>query len=117
MTTPQIHTETLPNGLTLLAREMHGAPVVNLQIWVRVGSADERPGEEGLDLEGLLTQLETQLLKDALNRTGGNRTEAAKKIGVSRRTLHRKDHPGVRNHRAAEASLSHRSAKNLDSHG
>jgi zinc protease len=48
LTTPQIHTETLPNGLTLLAREMHGAPVVNLQIWVRVGSADERPGEEGL---------------------------------------------------------------------
>jgi zinc protease len=43
-----IHFETLPNGLTLLAREMHAAPVVNLQIWVRVGSADERPGEEGL---------------------------------------------------------------------
>ena len=48
MTTPVIHFETLPNGLTLLAREMHAAPVVNLQIWVRVGSADERPGEEGL---------------------------------------------------------------------
>ena len=27
---------------------MHGSPVVNIQIWVRVGSADERPGEEGL---------------------------------------------------------------------
>ena len=48
MATPQIHFETLPNGLTLLAREMHSAPVVNLQIWVAVGSADERPGEEGL---------------------------------------------------------------------
>lgn len=26
----------------------------------------------------------------ALNETGGNRTEAAKKLGISRRTLHRR---------------------------
>jgi zinc protease len=38
----------LPNGLTLLVRESHRAPVVELQIWAGVGSADERPGEEGL---------------------------------------------------------------------
>ena len=39
---------TLPNGLTLLLRESHRDPVVELQIWADVGSADERPGEEGL---------------------------------------------------------------------
>ncbi len=39
---------TLPNGLTLLLRESHRDPVVELQIWAGVGSADERPGEEGL---------------------------------------------------------------------
>jgi zinc protease len=38
----------LPNGLTLLLRESHRSPVVELQIWACVGSADERPGEEGL---------------------------------------------------------------------
>lgn len=38
----------LPNGLTLLLRESHRDPVVELQIWAGVGSADERPGEEGL---------------------------------------------------------------------
>ena len=38
----------LPNGLTILLRESHRAPVVELQIWAGVGSADERPGEEGL---------------------------------------------------------------------
>lgn len=38
----------LPNGLTILLRESHRAPVVELQIWADVGSADERPGEEGL---------------------------------------------------------------------
>jgi len=38
----------LPNGLTILLRESHRAAVVELQIWANVGSADERPGEEGL---------------------------------------------------------------------
>jgi len=38
----------LPNGLTLLLRESHHAPVANIQLWVGVGSADERDGEQGL---------------------------------------------------------------------
>jgi len=45
---PTIHYEVLPNGLTVLLRETHVTPVANLQIWAKVGSADERPGEEGL---------------------------------------------------------------------
>ncbi len=48
MSEPRIHFETLPNGLTLLLREAHAAPVASLQIWTRVGSADERPHEAGL---------------------------------------------------------------------
>lgn len=43
-----IHLETLPNGLTLILREVHVAPVAEIQVWANVGSADERPGEEGL---------------------------------------------------------------------
>ena len=43
-----VHYEVLPNGLTLLLYEAHLAPVANLQIWAKVGAADERPGEEGL---------------------------------------------------------------------
>lgn len=42
------HRHILPNGLTLLLRESHRDPVVELQIWAGVGSADERPDEEGL---------------------------------------------------------------------
>ena len=38
----------LPNGLTVLVEENHAAPVAALQVWVRVGSADELPGEAGL---------------------------------------------------------------------
>ncbi len=37
---PAIRTR-LPNGFTLVSEESHAAPVVALQAWVRVGSADE----------------------------------------------------------------------------
>ncbi len=40
--------EALANGLTLLLCETHAAPVAEIQIFVRAGSADERPGEAGL---------------------------------------------------------------------
>jgi len=40
--------KTLPNGLGLLLRESHLAEVAEFQIWAKVGSADERPGEAGL---------------------------------------------------------------------
>lgn len=38
----------LANGLTLLAMEDHSAPVVAVQVWMRVGSAHEVPGQTGL---------------------------------------------------------------------
>ena len=47
-TAPPTLFERLPSGLTLLLRESHRSPVVELQIWAGVGSADERKGEEGL---------------------------------------------------------------------
>ncbi len=37
----------LPNGLTAILRESHTAPVVALQVWVGVGSADETPKQSG----------------------------------------------------------------------
>jgi len=43
-----IRCEVLPNGLSVLLCEAHLAPVVELQIWANVGSADERPDEAGL---------------------------------------------------------------------
>ena len=38
----------LPNGLTIILRESHAAPVVAFQVWIRAGQADERPEESGL---------------------------------------------------------------------
>ncbi|OAG28058.1 sigma-54-dependent transcriptional regulator [Thermodesulfatator autotrophicus] len=43
--------------------------------------------EEGLDLEDLLAQIEVSLLKQALSRTGGNKTEAAKLLGLNFRSF------------------------------
>jgi len=38
----------LPNGLKVLVLERPGIPVVSHQVWYRVGSVDEKPGETGL---------------------------------------------------------------------
>jgi zinc protease len=46
----------LDNGLTVLTKEIHTAPVVSVQVWYRVGSRNEGPGHNGIShqLEHLL---------------------------------------------------------------
>lgn len=39
---------TLDNGLTVILEENHSAPVVAMQMWVKVGGADETDDESGL---------------------------------------------------------------------
>ena len=41
--TPPVHKVVFDNGLTLLVREDHSAPVVSAQAWVRAGSITEGP--------------------------------------------------------------------------
>ncbi|MCC5638661.1 insulinase family protein [Nostoc sp. CHAB 5844] len=38
----------LENGLTVLTKEIHTAPVVSVQVWYRVGSRNEGKGESGI---------------------------------------------------------------------
>lgn len=45
---PPTHEFTLDNGLKVIVREDHRAPLVNSQLWFKVGSADEAPGRSGL---------------------------------------------------------------------
>ncbi len=40
--------KVLDNGLTVLIREMHHAPVASLWLWFRVGSRNEKPGITGI---------------------------------------------------------------------
>ncbi|MGE3310221.1 MAG: sigma-54-dependent transcriptional regulator [Limisphaerales bacterium] len=53
------------------------------------GTASGAPPQEG---PMTIHDAERQLIAEALRETGGNRTEAARRIGMSRRTLHRKLH-------------------------
>ncbi|MFQ5893653.1 MAG: M16 family metallopeptidase, partial [Nitrospinota bacterium] len=43
-----IQTHRLPNGLKVILRENHVAPVVAIQAWVRTGSAQEADGQAGM---------------------------------------------------------------------
>ncbi len=43
-----MHETTLDNGLTLLVRELHTAPLASVWCWYKVGSRDEGPGVTGV---------------------------------------------------------------------
>jgi len=45
---PALRRQTLPNGLTVLIREAHAAPLASVWCWYRVGSRDEGPGRTGV---------------------------------------------------------------------
>ena len=38
---------TLPNGLTVILHEDHSVPVASVNVWYKVGSANEKPGRTG----------------------------------------------------------------------
>src|SRR4030042_2868987 len=44
----RFHQFTMDNGLKVILEENHTSPVVALQIWVKVGSADENDEEAGI---------------------------------------------------------------------
>ena len=44
-------------------------------------------GDEGVDLNGLIDQLETHMIKLALTKAGGNKNKAAGLLGLKRTTL------------------------------
>ena len=45
---PALHTYTLDNGLTILVKEDHRAPVATVMLWYNIGSADEPGGITGV---------------------------------------------------------------------
>lgn len=47
-TAPTELVKTLDNGLKLILREVHEAPLASIWVWYRVGSRNELPGETGM---------------------------------------------------------------------
>lgn len=45
--TPTVYKTKLNNGLTVVLKEMHHAPVTSFWVWYRVGSRNEKPGRTG----------------------------------------------------------------------
>ena len=62
-TTEGAQKTVLDNGLTVLTKEVHTAPVVSVQVWYKVGSRNEPPGENGIS-----HQLEHLMFKGTANR-------------------------------------------------
>ncbi|MCP6759092.1 MAG: insulinase family protein [Fischerella sp. CENA71] len=46
--TQGVRKTVLDNGLTVLTKEVHTAPVVSVQVWYKVGSRNEKAGENGI---------------------------------------------------------------------
>jgi zinc protease len=68
---------TLSNGLKVLLREIHTAPIISSWLWYRVGSRDEVPGRTGvshwvehMQFKGT-EQFPANLLDKAISRDGG----------------------------------------------
>jgi zinc protease len=68
---------TLPNGLLVLLKEIHTAPLISHWVWYRVGSRDENPGITGashwvehMQFKGT-TQFPPGALDKAISRQGG----------------------------------------------
>jgi zinc protease len=61
--TKGVRKTVLDNGLTVLTKEVHTAPVVSVQVWYRVGSRNETPG-----INGISHQLEHLMFKGTTDR-------------------------------------------------
>ena len=61
--TENVRQTVLENGLTVLTKEVHSAPVVSVQVWYKIGSRNEAPG-----VNGIAHQLEHMLFKGTKNR-------------------------------------------------
>lgn len=80
------HEFTLGNGLKVVVREDHRAPVVTSQLWVKVGSSDEPPGKSGLS-----HALEHMLYKGSSKTCAGEASAILDKLGATHNAFTDKD--------------------------
>jgi zinc protease len=61
--TENVNKTVLENGLTVLTKEVHTAPVVTVQVWYKIGARNEESG-----VNGIAHQLEHMMFKGTTNR-------------------------------------------------
>ena len=67
----------LPNGLTVLTKEVHTAPVAYFSVWYKVGSVNEQLGQTGMS-----HLLEHMMFKGTATRKPGEISAALQQIGA-----------------------------------
>jgi DNA-binding NtrC family response regulator len=78
----------IDSGVTLATGDQ--ISVKDLPLTVRSAAEGLVPRDTGTQDRVNIHDNEVRLIMQALDESGGNRTEAAKKLGISRRTLHRR---------------------------
>ncbi|MCL6414172.1 insulinase family protein [Aestuariirhabdus sp. Z084] len=84
--TSNTHEYVLPNGLKLIVREDHRAPVVVSQVWYRVGSSYETVGRTGL-----AHVLEHMMFKDTKHLATGEFSRIMASVGASENAFTSRD--------------------------
>ncbi|HUT51778.1 MAG TPA: pitrilysin family protein [bacterium] len=77
----------LPNGLTVVSQESFSAPVVAVQLWVKVGSADETDKEAGIS-----HVIEHMMFKGTRNRGMGQTAKDVESLGGDLNAFTSDDH-------------------------
>ncbi|POA22443.1 peptidase M16 [Pseudomonas sp. FW300-N1A1] len=80
------HEFSLENGLKVLVREDHRAPVVTSQLWLKVGSSHELPGQSGVS-----HALEHMLYKGSSKTCPGEASAILARLGASENAFTNKD--------------------------
>lgn len=83
------HEFVLDNGLKVIVQEDHRAPVVTSQLWFKVGSVDEAPGQTGVS-----HALEHMLYKGSSKTCAGEAAAILESLGASENASTHKDVTG-----------------------
>ena len=81
------HSYTLDNGLNVIIREDHRAPVVVSQVWYKVGGVDEPPGQTGLS-----HALEHMMFKGSEHLEPGQASRLLSSLGASENAMTNRDY-------------------------
>ena len=81
------HSYTLDNGLQVIIREDHRAPVVVSQVWYKVGGVDEPPGQTGLS-----HALEHMMFKGSEHLEPGQASHLLSSLGASENAMTNRDY-------------------------
>lgn len=86
-TTASVYQTTLENGLQIVVKEDHRAPVLTSQIWYKIGASDEPDG-----ITGISHMLEHMMFKGTQNLAPGEFSKRVAKVGATENAFTSQDY-------------------------